>query len=125
MNGRLRRLATGGALLALAAAGCSVEPPLARGNPFDPNTTADFWIAGPDSVQGNGTRFVMRLEGTGTIPPGSLLIGWRSSHPLLVAGGGGGEFMLMGAPTEYVPVLIRAELGEDIVFVKTVYVRAP
>ena len=118
--------ATGATVLAAAAiAACSIEPPLAHTNPFDPGAKAHFWLSGPDSVHGAGARFTMVLEGTKPLPPGSLLIGWHSSHPAMVVGGAGGEFLVMSASPTYVAVTIRAELGPDVVYAKTVYVGQP
>ncbi len=110
-------------LVALAAGGCSIEPPLARPSPFDPNATEDFWITGPDSVHGAGTKFEMRLEGTVPLPPPeSMLVGWHSSDPRIVAGGAGGEFLLMAPSSTYMPIVIRAEHGDKVSFAKTIYV---
>ncbi len=120
-----RASAVGATLLAASLMSCTIEPPLAHINPFDPGAKANFWISGPDSVHGAGTRFTMRLEGTKPLPSGSLLIGWHSSHPAMVAGGAGGEFLVMSASPTYVAVIIRAELGEDVVYAKTVYVGQP
>lgn len=110
-------------IVTLLAEACTIEPPLARPNPFDPDASAEFWIAGPDSVHGAGTKFVMRLEGTVPLPaPGTMLVGWHSSEPTMVVGGAGGEFMLLAAPSTHVPIVISAELSDKVTFAKTIYV---
>ncbi len=110
-------------IVTLLAVACTIEPPLARPNPFDPDANEEFWVAGPDSVHGAGTKFVMRLEGTVPLPPpSSMLVGWHSSEPTMVVGGAGGEFMLLTAPSTYMAIVIRAELSDKVSFAKTIYV---
>jgi hypothetical protein len=103
-------------------AGCALKEPFERTNPFDPDFEYELSIAGPDSVHTQGERFTMTLESTGPLPPGELFVGWRTSNPVIVTGGAGGEFVVLNSSAIYVPVALSAELGPDVVVSKTVYI---
>jgi hypothetical protein len=110
-------------LLALlpALGSCTIDPPFARTNHFDPEADVTMRLVGPDSVHGVGTRFRMTIEATPALPDRPLFINWDSSHPTMVVDAGNGEFVVINAGFTYTQVFITANL-RDVVVGTTVWV---
>jgi hypothetical protein len=116
---RARTVAAVALLLALGS--CTIDPPFARTNHFDPEADVTMRLVGPDSVHGIGTRFRMTIEATPALPDRPLFINWDSSHPLLVVDASNGEFVVINAGFTYTQVFITAHL-RDVVVGTTVWV---
>ncbi len=104
-----------------ALGSCTIDPPFARTNHFDPEANVTMRLVGPDSVHGIGTRFRMTIEATPALPDRPLFINWDSSHPTMVVDAANGEFVVISAGFTYTQVFITANL-RDVVVGTTVWV---
>lgn len=109
------------ALTALLGAACALEGPFERTNPFDIEGVLQLTLVGPDSAVFAGQRVRFTVTADRPLPPGDLLIGWRSSDPLKLIAGTNGEYVVTGATAQFVPVEIAAEF-DSVRVVRTVLV---
>ena len=65
------------ACLALAVAGCKLEPPFERTNPYDTGGIVKIDMLGPDSIHSRGERFQMQLVGDPALPT-DLMVTWQA-----------------------------------------------
>lgn len=120
---RVRRgLAGARALLGAAlVAGCALEGEYARTNPFDPGGVMRLSLAGPDSAVYAGQRVRFTVEADRPLPMGSLLVGWRSSDPITLVAGTGGEYVVLNATAQFRAIEVSAEF-DSVRVVRTVLV---
>ncbi len=63
---------------AATVVGCSIEPPLERSNPFDPESIYAFSLIGPDSVHSLGEEFALTLVTDPGLPDDDYAILWTA-----------------------------------------------
>jgi len=108
-------------IAALLGAACALEGPFERTNPFDIDGILRMSLVGPDSAVFAGQRVRFTLETDRPLPPGDLLIGWRSRDPGRLIAGANGEYVVTNATAQFVAVEIAAEF-DSVRVVRTVLV---
>ena len=107
------------ACLALAVAGCKLEPPFERTNPYDTGGIVKIDMLGPDSIHSRGERFQMQLVGDPALPT-DLMVTWQALslnipstanvEPLYA-----GDYLVERSSAIYEPVELAALLHDRVV----------
>jgi hypothetical protein len=109
--------------LLLLVAGCTIEPPLERRNPYDPDGVYEFALTGPDSAHFVGEVLQFDLTSVPDLPPGDLIIHWEVFDELsdglgrpipssLVNPGPNGTFVVRSTTARYRRQTAVAAFGE-------------
>lgn len=117
------RLALPALVVAIVAslAGCAMEDPYARDNPFDPDADVVIRIVGPDSIHASNERVTFTFEADSPLPPAPLGVSWESSSSGLLLALGGGAYRTGTLSPQYQPVQVLVYFIDRVVS-KTVYV---
>ena len=102
---------------ALGAGACRYESAFERSNPFDPESSVQLSLGGPDSTYSIGEEIQFDIISSEPMPPGPLLIGWQSSNPQILVAAAEGRYVVgVGASAQYVDITVTARLANRSVF---------
>ncbi len=112
------------AVLLVGATACSIEPPLERRNPYDPDGIYELSLTGPDSSHFVGEVLQFAMHAQPELPPGDLLIHWDvfdeisdlGGRPILsphVNPGPNQTFVIRSASARYRRQTAVATIGEN------------
>lgn len=119
---RPRGLALLAVVTASTLAGCRIEEPFARDNPWDTGSNARLTLTGPDSALSVGARIAVTLSATPALPPNGVIV-WKSNEAgdgivpaeTQVWTAGPGLFEVRRATADFQRIAVAAKLDDNIV----------